>query len=42
MHIQETVNLGNYRLGLWIPDGTDRLKKNTRYAIRRANGDIKR
>ncbi len=27
MHIQETVNLGNYRLGLWIPDGTDRLKK---------------
>lgn len=30
---------GTYRLGLWIPDGSDRLKYNARYAIRCANGD---
>lgn len=40
MHIPETVIPGNYQLGLWIPDGADRLKKNARYAIRCANGDV--
>lgn len=30
---------GNYRLGLWIPDGSERLKYNPRYAIRCANSD---
>lgn len=29
-----------YKLGLWIPDGSERLKYNPRYAIRCANGDI--
>ena len=40
MHIPETINPGNYRLGIWIPDGADRLNKNARYAIRCANGDV--
>lgn len=31
---------GSYRLGLWIPDGSDRLKQDARYAIRCANGDV--
>ena len=30
---------GEYKLGLWIPDGSDRLKYNPRYAIRCANGN---
>lgn len=30
---------GIYRLGLWIPDGSERLKYNARYAIRCANGN---
>ena len=25
---------GKYKLGLWIPDGSERLKYNSRYAIR--------
>ena len=29
-----------YRLGLWIPDGSDRLKYDPRYAIRCANSDV--
>lgn len=30
---------GTYKLGLWIPDGSQRLMYNPRYAIRCANGD---
>lgn len=30
----------NYRLGLWIPDGSERLKHDPRYAIRCANGNV--
>ena len=30
---------GEYRLGLWIPDGSERLKYNPRYALRCANGN---
>ena len=29
-----------YRLGLWIPDGSPRLKYQSRFAIRCANGDM--
>lgn len=29
---------GNYKLGVWIPDASDRLKYDHRYAIRCANG----
>lgn len=31
---------GNYKLGLWIADRSERLKYNPRYAIRTANGDV--
>ena len=31
---------GTYKVGLWIPDGSERLKYNSRYAIRCANGDM--
>lgn len=31
---------GTYKLGLWIPDGSEQLKYNNRYAIRCANGDV--
>lgn len=31
---------GNYKLGLWIPDDSEQLKYNNRYAIKCANGDI--
>ena len=43
--VEQTVQLpgsmaaGEYKLGLWIPDGSDRLKYNPRYAIRCANGN---
>lgn len=30
---------GTYRLGLWMPDGSERLRYNPRFAIRCANGD---
>lgn len=30
---------GTYQLGLWIPDGSERLKYDARYAIRCANGN---
>lgn len=33
------VPAGEYRLGLWIPDGSERLQYNPRYAIRCANSD---
>ena len=34
------VSPGNYRLGLWLPDVSERLKYNSRYAVRCANGDV--
>lgn len=37
--IPKNLKTGKYRLGLWIPDGSERLKYNNRYAIRCANGD---
>lgn len=37
--ISEKIIKGNYRIGLWIPDGSDNLKYNSRFAIRCANGD---
>ena len=39
LKIQSTLLPGKYKLGLWIPDGSDRLKYDARYAIRCANGD---
>lgn len=30
---------GNYKLGLWIADASERLKYDARYAIRCANGN---
>lgn len=37
--IPDTVAPGDYRLGLWIPDGSERLRNDSRYAVRCANGD---
>lgn len=31
---------GDYKIGLWIPDGSEKLMLNARYALRCANGDI--
>lgn len=31
---------GKYRLGLWIPDGSEKLMYNSKYAIRCANGNV--
>lgn len=36
-----SLPMGKYKLGLWIPDGDERLKYKERYAIRCANGDVK-
>lgn len=38
----ETKDLkpGTYRLGLWIPDGSERLQYDPRFAIRCANSDV--
>lgn len=38
--LPQNLKAGKYKLGLWIPDGSDRLKYNSRYAIRCANGDM--
>ena len=39
--IPADLTKGQYHLGLWIPDGSEYLKYNSRFAIRCANGDIK-
>ncbi len=39
LRLPESLAPGTYRLGLWIPDGSERLKYDSRYAIRCANGD---
>ena len=31
---------GTYRLGLWMPDGSERLRFDSRFAIRCANGNV--
>lgn len=40
LQIPEGLPKGCYRIGLWIPDGSERLKFNSRFAIRCANSDI--
>ena len=39
LQLQGSMPAGEYRLGLWIPDGSERLKYNPRYALRCANGN---
>lgn len=39
MQIPADLSKGTYRLGLWIPDGSARLKENNRFAVRCANSD---
>ena len=39
IQLQGPMPAGEYRLGLWIPDGSERLKYNPRYALRCANGN---
>lgn len=39
MPVPAELAKGKYRLGLWIPDGSECLKENNRFAIRCANGD---
>lgn len=39
LELPASVTAGTYKLGLWIPDGSDRLRYNLRYAIHCANGD---
>lgn len=38
--VPQDLAAGTYKVGLWIPDGSERLKYNSRYAIRCANGDM--
>lgn len=38
--IPDYLSKGKYRLGLWIPDASEKLMLDTRYSIRCANGDI--
>jgi len=39
LELPASVTAGTYKLGLWIPDGSERLRYNPRYAIHCANGD---
>lgn len=41
LSVPDNLPAGTYRLGLWIPDGSESLMYNHRYAIRCANGDTK-
>lgn len=36
----ESVEKGTYKIGLWIPDGSEALMFDSRYAIRCANSDV--
>lgn len=38
--LPSTLSPGIYKLGIWIPDGSEQLKYNHRYAIRCANSDV--
>ena len=40
LKIPADLSKGTYRLGLWIPDGSERLKYDNRFAIRCANGNV--
>jgi hypothetical protein len=40
LNLPQDFPAGTYRLGLWIPDGADKLMHNARFAIRCANGDV--
>lgn len=39
-NVPESLPKGKYRLGLWLPDSSPRLKYDSRYAIRCANGNV--
>lgn len=39
LNLPPSMKPGTYKLGLWIPDASERLMYNPRYAIRCANGD---
>lgn len=39
-HLPSSQKPGHYSLGLWLPDGSARLRKRADYAIRFANGDV--
>lgn len=38
--LDNKIGKGTYKLGLWIPDGSQQLHNNYRYAVRCANGDV--
>jgi hypothetical protein len=38
--LPESLAAGAYKLGIWMPDSSDQLKYNSRYAIKCANGNI--
>lgn len=38
--LPQEITPGNYRLGLWITDASERLMYDSRYAIRCANGNV--
>lgn len=40
LKIPTDLRKGTYRLGLWIPDGSARLKYDSRFAIRCANSNV--
>lgn len=40
LNVPDSLSKGNYRLGLWIPDNSHRLKYDSHYAIRCANRNI--
>lgn len=40
INVPASLTSGNYKLGVWIPDGSERLKYDPRYAVRCANGDV--
>ncbi|WP_303012400.1 DUF4874 domain-containing protein [uncultured Bacteroides sp.] len=39
LKLPDLLAAGKYGLGLWIPDGSDRLRYDPRYAVRCANGN---
>ncbi len=40
VQMEGMVEKGTYKLGLWIPDGSEELMFNSRFAIRCANSDV--
>ena len=39
LNLPTSLTPGEYKLGVWMPDGSERLKYDARYAIRCANGN---